>query len=330
MTRKAYPSELSNAEALRFTNSLSGKRNGIFMRVVKRFNYETVYIKAQILGLLNDHRDYLRQPRNEFTLQGYEVIKGFLDKAECSRLIQVANRYLLNQSYAIDGNCYVVCRKDLQGVDTQVQQIMNAQEVDEKLSQLFHSHIIEDMFERQIGEKLHLQSITIQVDNLDTQTKRGFHSDNVTPPIYKAFIYLNDVDDYGDGPYTIIPGSHRHTFRKILNYLYCWVRSVISRQKTSGRKLDDRRLFYSNKQSVSIFGEAGTLIISNQQIAHKGWEKHDRNKRYALICYLIAEKHHSGQPFKWWRSAVDQKVYESTSPEQTTSLPTEIETSQSG
>ena len=329
MTRKAYPSELSDAEAVRFTNTLLGKRSGIFRRVVKRFNQEMVYTKGQIVGLLNDHRDYLRQPRNEFTLQGYEVIKGFLDKDECSRLIQVANRYLLNQSYAIDGNCYLVCRKDLQGVDTQVQQIMNAQEVDEKLSQLFHSHIIEDMFERQIGEKLHLQSITIQVDNPDTQSKRGFHSDNVTPPIYKAFIYLNDVDDYGDGPYTVIPGSHRHTFRKILNYLYCWVKSIVPKQRNSGRKLDDRRLFYSNKQSVSIFGKAGTLIISNQQIAHKGWEKHDRNKRYALICYLIAEKHYSGQPFKWWRAAVDQKVRSDTPPEQTTDLPTEIEASQS-
>jgi len=48
--------------------------------------------------------------------------------------------------------------------------------------------------------------------------------------------------------------------------------------------------FYRDRQSVSIFGKAGTLIISNQQLAHKGWQKHDKNKRYALICFLIAEK----------------------------------------
>jgi len=47
--------------------------------------------------------------------------------------------------------------------------------------------------------------------------------------------------------------------------------------------------FYRDRQSVSIFGKAGTLIISNQQLAHKGWQKHDKNKRYALICFLIAE-----------------------------------------
>ena len=293
-------------------NSLSGKIIGIIRKVLKRFRYETVYTKGQIGGLVNDHRDYLSQPRNEFTLQGYEIIQDFFDKDECSRLIKVTNRYLHSESYLICGNCYLVCRKELQDMDTQVQQIMNAQEIDEKLSHLFHSRIFEEMFERRIGEKLQLQSITIQVDNLDTQSKREFHSDNVTPPIYKAFIYLNDVNEYGDGPYTVIPGSHRHTFRKLLNYLYCWVVSILSKRRTSGRKLDDRRLFYSDKQSVSIYGKAGTLIISNQQIAHKGWQKQDKNKRYALICYLIPEKHYDGQPFKWWRVAVEQKLRGST------------------
>ena len=326
MTKKAYLSNLSDAEwqLLEFL-SLTGcsrlsKSNAIFYllskgcywqtlyrKVVKRFRHETVYTKGQILGLLNDHRDYLRQPLNQFTLQGYEIIQDFLDKDECSRLIQVANRYLHSESYLISRNSYLVCRKELQVMDMQVQQIFNAQELDEKLSHLFHSRIIEEMFERQIGERLQLQSITIQVDNLDTKTKRGFHSDKVTPPVYKAFIYLNDVIDYGDGPYTVIPGSHRHTVRKILNYLYCWVITSLSK-RNSGWKIDDRRLFYSDKQSVSIFEKAGTLIISNQQIAHKGWQKHDINKRYALVCYLIAEKHYDGQPFKWWQAAIEQKL----------------------
>jgi hypothetical protein len=51
-------------------------------------------------------------------------------------------------------------------------------------------------------------------------------------------------------------------------------------------------------------GKAGTLIISNQQLAHKGWQKHDKKKRYALICFLIAEKYYDGQPFNLGRSAI--------------------------
>lgn len=180
---------------------------------------------------------------------------------------------------------------------------MNAQELDENLSKLFDSHIVEEVIERRIGEQLHLQSITIQVDNIDTQSKRGFHNDHVTPTVYKAFIYLNDVNNYGDGPYTLVPGSHLHMWRKIVNYLYGCLVANYSKSRAFNPK-DERGLFYSDQQSVSIFGKAGTLIVSNQQLAHKGWHNHDQNNRYALICYLVLEKNHNGQPFMARRAAM--------------------------
>jgi len=263
---------------------------------------ELARIRQEVLGLINDRRDYQRQPENEFTLQGYKIIPGFLDKEECDRLIQMTNRYLRNHSYSITGNCYLVNRKDLkiQAADMQVRQIVNAQEVDENLSQLFHSRVIEELFEQQMDEKLRLRSITIKVDDPDIQTKRGFHTDDITPPSYKAFIYLNDVDDYGDGPYTVIPGSHRHTFRRIINYLYSQTLSFFSRPTTYRRK-EDIKLFYSDQQAVPIFAKTGTLIMSNQQLVHKGWHKHDRNRRYALVCYLIPEKYNQGHAFDLYR-----------------------------
>ena len=272
--------------------------------VAKNIRYEVLVVKWEILALLKDNKEYLSQPSNEFTTQGYEIIPNFLDKDECDRLIDFTNYYLRDQSYLIGKNSYLVCRKEIRDVDMNVQQIMNAQEIDTKLSQMFKERIIEKMFEERIGEKMRLQSITIQVDGIDTQSKRGFHSDGVTPPVYKAFIYLNDVDDYGDGPYTLIPGSHRHTIRKIINYLCVWLLNLVFKKKTFNRKKDDRRLFYRDRQSVSIFGKAGTLIISNQQLAHKGWQKHDKKKRYALICFLIVEKYYDGQPFNLGRVAI--------------------------
>ena len=279
-----------------------------FKKIARNIKYEVLVVKREILSLLKDNKEYLSQPTNEFTTQGYEIIPKFLDEDECDRLIDVTNRHLRDQSYLIGKNSYLVCRKDIRDVDLNVQQIMNAQEIDTKLSQMFDSRIIEKMFEERIGEKMRLQSITIQVDGIDTQFKRGFHSDGVTPPVYKAFIYLNDVDDYGDGPYTLIPGSHRHTIRKIINYLCVWLLNLVFKEKTFNRKKDDRRLFYRDHKSVSIFGNAGTLIISNQQLAHKGWQKHDKKKRYALICFLIAEKYYNCQPFTLNRAAILSKV----------------------
>lgn len=270
---------------------------------LKRIRKILLDTRREILGLVNDGQDYRRQPQNTFTLQGYETIQGFLDKAECDRLIQVTNRYLHSHSYSINGNSYLVSRRDLkvQNADMEVQQIFNAQEVDENLSQLFHSRVLQDMFESRIGERMKLLSITIKIDDLDVRSKRGYHTDGVTPPSYKAFIYLNDVDEYGDGPYTLIPNSHRHTFRRIINYLYAQV--TTSRRRTTYNRKEDIRFFYSDQQAVSIFGKAGTLILSNQQLAHKGWHQHDRNRRYALVCYLQTEKHNRGQRFNLYRYA---------------------------
>lgn len=280
----------------------------ILEKVFKNFRQEIINTKAAIAGLIKDGKDYSRQPINKFTTEGYEVIQSFFDRDECDRLIAVTNRYLRDQSYSINGDSYLLCRKDLlQNVDTQVQHIINAQEVDDKLLELFHSQKIERIFEQQIGEKLQLRSITIRVDNPDTDSKRGYHTDGVTPPVYKAFIYLSDVDNHGDGPYTVIPGSHRHTLRKIINYFYSWITTIVSLSSRYNRK-DDIKLFYNDSQAISIFGKAGTLIISNQQLVHKGWHEHDENKRYALICYLIPEKHYRGQPLNIGRAALLQKV----------------------
>ncbi|NEO98680.1 MAG: hypothetical protein F6K58_08360 [Symploca sp. SIO2E9] len=278
--------------------------NLMIRKVIKNIKYHITNVRWEIAGLLRDCKNHLQQPVNEFSLQGYEIIQNFLDQDECDRLIELANHYLRDQSYLIYGNCYLVCRNAVQEVDSKVQQLMNVQEVDTQLSQLFHSHKIEELFEQRIGQKLRLKTISIQVDNLDTESKRGFHNDNITPPGFKAFIYLNDVADYGDGPYTIIPGSHRHTFRKIINHLYNRLITVLSRRKNY--PVGDMRLFYSDKQSVSIFGKAGTLILSNQQLAHKGWQKHDQNKRYVLVCYLKLEKFDNGELFNLGQKAILQ------------------------
>lgn len=271
---------------------------------LKRIRKLLLDIRREIPGLVKDGQDYRRQPQNTFTLQGYETIQGFLNKAECDRLIQVTDRYLRSQSDSIRGDSYLVNRRDLkvQNADMEVQQIINAQKMDDNLSQLFDSGVLQEMFESRIGERMTLLSITIKIDDLDVRSKRGYHTDSVTPPSYKAFIYLNDVNEYGDGPYTLIPSSHRHTFRRIINYLYAQVVTIWARRTTYNRK-EDIKFFYSDQQAVSIFGKAGTLILSNQQLVHKGWHQHDRNKRYALVCYLKTEKHNRGQRFNLYRYA---------------------------
>lgn len=274
----------------------------------KRLQREISVIKPEILGIIDDRKGYRRQPLNDFTQQGYEVIPDFFDKQECDRLIQVADSYLVNQSYLISGDCYLLCRKDIHDVDLDVQQIMNAQEIDDKLAELFQSHVLEDIFEARIGEKVVLRNISIKIDNPDTTSKRGYHTDSVTKTVYKAFIYLTDVNEYGDGPYTVIPGTHVHITRRLINYFYGWIVHLLHRAASTRNYKEDIQLLYSDRQAEPLFGKAGTMIISNQQIVHKGWHQQDKSKRYAIVCYLIPEKDYHGQPFAFGKTAVLQNV----------------------
>lgn len=274
----------------------------------KRLQREILVMKQEIPEIISDRQGYLRQPRNDFTQHGYEVIPNFFDQQECDRLIEVANSYLVNRSYLITGDCYLLCRKDIHDVDLDVQQIMNAQEIDEKLAQLFRSHIIEDIFEERIGEKVVLRNISIKIDNPDTTSKRGYHTDSVTKTVYKAFIYLTDVNEYGDGPYTVIPGTHFDVSKRLINYFYGWIIQLLHNRKSTRNYKEDIQLLYSDKQAVSLFGKAGTMVISNQQVVHKGWHQQDKSTRYAIVCYLIPAKDYHGQPFAFGKTAVLQEV----------------------
>ncbi|MDJ0729743.1 MAG: hypothetical protein QNJ33_07085 [Crocosphaera sp.] len=250
-------------------------------------------LKQELRQIIVSHSRFTSHPQNHFTLQGYELINNFWPQEECNRLISLANLYLKDESYVIDGNCYLICRKDVQKIDTKVQVITNIQEIDNALNQFFHNGIIEKLFEERIGYPMKVKSLRLQVDNLDTKTKRGFHTDGLGE-LYKAFIYLTDVDEYGDGPYTIVPGSHNHKYRHIFNHLYNRLSIFLTGDDSYPR--GDMSFFYSNKKAISFFGKAGTLILSNQQLAHKGWQQHDRKKRYVLVCDVVPLKNYNGKP----------------------------------
>ncbi|PPS40640.1 phytanoyl-CoA dioxygenase family protein [Chroococcidiopsis sp. TS-821] len=276
--------------------------------ISRRLKRELSVLNQEITGIINDRKEYRQQPRNQFTQQGYEVIPEFLSRKECDRLVEVANLYATNQSHLISGDCYLLCRRDIHDVDLDVQQIMNAQEIDEKLAKLFHSHIIEDILEARIGEPVVLENISIKIDNPDTVSKRGYHTDRVTKTVYKAFIYLTDVNEYGDGPYTVIPGSHFHTYRRLLNYFYGWIKHVLYTSTKSRNYKEDITFLYSDRQAVPLFGKAGTMIISNQQLVHKGWHQQDKSKRYALVCYITPAKDYRGKRFSFGKNAVQKGI----------------------
>lgn len=231
-------------------------------------------------------RFWEKRPRNAFTTNGYEVIPDFLAREECERLVQLANGVMTGRSRRLAGNCYTWVKSEAgHGRNTQVREILNVNDIDESVARLMATRAIQKMYEERLDESVELLGFSIQIDGVDTLTKRDFHVDVLYPPLFKAFVYLTDVDEDGDGPYTIIPGSHRHFGRKVVNDL---VNAVTS----AGQR--DMHRFAASRSCRRVLGPAGTLILSTQDAMHKGWSAHTRRPRYVLIAHGTTAHHFTG------------------------------------
>lgn len=225
-----------------------------------------------------DLQTWRRLPDNYFNRYGYEVLAPILSPEECRKIIKTFDAHRRDTSYRIDDAAYFVKRSDgRSGLDLHVSQLMNAQGISDILFTLFTSGRIESVFNSRLKRPIRLRSLTIQEDQPDTSTKRGFHVDHLTPPTYKMFVYLTDVPTLAHGPYTVIPGSHRDILGKLVN---------VVGNRMRGRRATDMGLWYSLRRAVPILGTAGATIISCQTIAHRGWPRQTAARRVMLVAYL--------------------------------------------
>jgi hypothetical protein len=100
---------------------------------------------------------------------------------------------------------------------------------------------------------------------------RGLHIDSLAPN-YKAFLYLSDVRDSGDGPYAYVPGTHR---RADLVRRQMFVNTMLGRPVTNIYGFDDL--------AVEFLGPAGTVIIGNQSGVHRGRPQREGACRTVLL-----------------------------------------------
>lgn len=100
---------------------------------------------------------------------------------------------------------------------------------------------------------------------------RGFHVDSYKSR-YKAFVYLTDVLTLDDGPYTYVPASHE-------NSAYHRANQTLSSNlpnSTETPLIDMSRV-------IPILGRKGTLVISDQSGAHRGFPQASSAVRKVLV-----------------------------------------------
>jgi len=137
--------------------------------------------------------------------------------------------------------------------------------------------LLTDIIKKASGQKVKPIRKNAYINRNIKQT-RIYHVDNVQPVIYKGFLYLTDVtaDEYG--PYSLVTGSHRFS-----PYVY-WnlFRNLFLKDYRS-----TDMPHYRTKKVIAAYGDAGALVLSNQNAIHRGLPQGEGKERIALIFNFL-------------------------------------------
>lgn len=157
---------------------------------------------------------------------------------------------------------------DLFGVDKMIHNYAALKECI-KIQQAYN---VFDIIQQQMKHNIKEHQLNCYLNQSVTHT-RGLHLDGIGET-YKYFIYLTDVQELADGPYSFVPRSHSN--RKVL------MQNMLTNQlyKNYTRPED---ILLSEQYAIPVLGKAGTLVLSNQNGIHKGYSQLLGRERIALV-----------------------------------------------
>jgi hypothetical protein len=217
-------------------------------------------------------------PSADLARDGYVVQPGFLPAADTESALRDVERFA-DRAITETGvpGSRLSDRSSRQERDLNVRVLDGPQHLSPMLQRLAESGRIEETMTRLSGRRMAVGRMTVQIDWPDTETKRGLHVDSHWPATYKAFLYLTPVTGPENGPFSVVPGSHRHRIKKVKavagNYLH-------------HRSRTDLDFEYTLEDARCLLGEPGTAIFADQRLAHAGWPGHTTGTRFMLVAYL--------------------------------------------
>lgn len=217
-------------------------------------------------------------PDPAMSRRGFVLQPGFLAADDIAAALADVARYAdpANKETGVAG-ATVRDRADSQSRDLRVRQVTGVQGLSAVLAALARSGRIEQRMAELTGRDVMVGRYTVQIDWPDTSTKRGLHVDSHWPPTYKAFVYLTPVLSSANGPFSVIPGSHRDRVKKV---------RAVAGNYLRRRDPTDLDRAYSLGNAECLLGDAGTAIFADQRLAHAGWPGHTEGTRFMLVAYL--------------------------------------------
>jgi len=144
-------------------------------------------------------------------------------------------------------------------------QILKKKILDEKLISIL---------EQALNKKIELENFNIYYNKGIVKT-RGYHIDSYKNR-FKLFVYLTNCESANDGPFSFILQSHNTFFFRTINRIY---NKIFMKNNT------DMNL-YNKLNEAKIYGDSGTIFLSNQKGFHRGWPQSKNGKRLVAVLNL--------------------------------------------
>mgnify|MGYP000135557910 CR=1 FL=1 len=216
-------------------------------------------------------REMVEALRND----GIVFIEEFLEAESCdslaNKLLELTSKY--KKSTQLENGAYINFRNE-NNKDASDHGMIDIMYVDNALPEIKELNVD---FVTELLEQTHKQEViklkTHAYVNRGVKGTRTFHIDNTQPLVYKAFVYLTDVEDETYGPYSFIKGSQKLSFQVYKNLLANLFRK---NHPTDMVDVDERKL-------IKCIAPKGTMIISNQNGIHRGMPQGDDKTRIALV-----------------------------------------------
>jgi Phytanoyl-CoA dioxygenase (PhyH) len=217
-------------------------------------------------------------PSVDMARDGYVIETAFLPAVEAESAKRDVERFADRgvTETGVPGS-KLTDRSNRQHRDLNVRVLDGPQHLSPVIQRLVESGRIEETMTRLTGREMAIERLTVQIDWPDTETKRGLHVDSHWPPTYKTFIYLTPVTSPENGPFSVVPGSHRHRLKKV---------KAIAGDYLHHRSRTDLDFEYSLADARCLLGAPGTAIFADQRLAHAGWPGHTTGTRFMLVAYL--------------------------------------------
>lgn len=156
------------------------------------------------------------------------------------------------------------------GLDQGMIDVFNVDKIFNKnaFSEIYKNEFLTGFLER-MPNKISMKNINSYINSGVTST-RGFHVDSYNRQI-KIFIYLTDVLDLSDGPYTYVKGTHLDTpYRRVNKKI-----SESFKAKTETPLVPFENIY-------PILAAKGSLVVSDQSGFHRGFPQQENGYRRVL------------------------------------------------